>query len=85
MARGEHLSQFRATRWQVADTELYCRHVRACDLQADLGKNRCAVPADARPAGGEHARPLQRTPDQLSRDEAFLIAVSIAKLPSVPR
>jgi hypothetical protein len=31
----------------------------------------------------KHARPLQRLPHQLTRDEAFLIAVNIAKLPSV--
>jgi len=33
----------------------------------------------------EPQRPLQRLPDRLTRDEAFLIAVNIAKLPSVPR
>jgi hypothetical protein len=46
-----------------------------------LGGNRRAVSAYAGSAGREHARPLQR----LTRDEAFLIAVNIAKLPSVPR
>ena len=45
------------------DRRLHSAHVRACHLQADLGRNRRAVPADARPAGGEHARPLQRLPD----------------------
>jgi SOS response associated peptidase (SRAP) len=62
MARGEHRSRPRATRWQFVDAELYCLNVRARHLQTDLGRNRCAVPADARPAGGEHARPLQRLP-----------------------
>ena len=64
---------------------LHSSHVRACHLQADLGRNRRAVPAHARSAGGEYARPLQRVPHRLTRDEAFLIAVNIAKLPSVPR
>ena len=34
---------------------LYLPHVRACHLQADLGRDRRALPADARAAGGEHA------------------------------
>jgi hypothetical protein len=34
---------------------LYLPHVRACHLQADLGRGRRALPADARAAGGEHA------------------------------
>jgi hypothetical protein len=59
--------------------------VRACHLQAHMGRNRGAIRADARSAGGEHARPLGRLADQLPRDEAFLIAENIAKLPSVPR
>jgi hypothetical protein len=33
----------------------------------------------------EPQRPLQRLPDRLTRDEVFLIAANIAKLPSVPR
>jgi hypothetical protein len=36
-----------------------------------MGRNRRVVAADARPAGGEHARPLQRLSDQLTRDEAI--------------
>lgn len=55
---GRAFGQPRATRWQFVDAELYCRDVQACHLQADLGRNRCAVPNDARPAGSEHARPL---------------------------
>jgi hypothetical protein len=64
---------------------IYCRHVRTCHLQADMGRNRRVIPADPLQASGEHARPLQRLSHQLSRDEAFLIAVNITKLPSVPR
>jgi hypothetical protein len=37
-------------------------HVPACRLQAELGRNRRAFSADARPAGSEHARLLQRLP-----------------------
>jgi hypothetical protein len=40
---------------------------------------------NAGPTSGEHARPLQCLPHQLTRNEAFLIAVNIAKLSSVPR
>src|SRR5580704_3354009 len=57
---GRAFGRPRATRWQIADTEPYCGHVRTCRLQTDLGRDCSAVPADALPTAGEHASALQR-------------------------
>jgi hypothetical protein len=48
-----------------------------------MGRNCRAVSANAQPAVNTRARYNVR--HLLTRDKAFLIAVNIAKLPSVPR
>jgi hypothetical protein len=62
----------RIPRWRPAGTELYCGHVRACHLQADLGRNRRLVPTDARPVAVNIAK-LPSVPRQILKDTSVFV------------
>jgi hypothetical protein len=82
--RGEQSAGPAPARWHIAGAALYCRHVRARHLQAHLGRDCCAVPADARPAGGESCR-TDRSPSRQLRAKSDQVRRSKMQTIQSPR